>query len=277
VLPLFGSHLPSLEDARERFLTEGGVMIPRRNTLWACVVESAEAVQHLFGAWTNGNRGLSFDAARRYASNTWTRFRVSRENLLAEPQCWAEIEYDQSLSANRKGSPGFRIARRGTGHGLMLWFDTELADGIGYSNAPGAPNLIYGTAFFPWPGEVALDEGDCVSVSLRADLVGENYVWSWESRVAGAEAGELKAEFRQSSFMGKPLSTESLRRMADSFRPALGADGEIDRLVLERMNGERSLGEIARELTERFPERFRTAREALTRAGELSEKYSRRN
>jgi hypothetical protein len=43
------------------------------------------------------------------------------------------------------------------------------------------------------------------------------------------------------------------------------------------MNGERSLGEIARELAERFPQRFRAAREALTRAGELSEKYSRRS
>ena len=277
VLPLFGSHLPSLADARERFLAEGGVMIPRRDTLWACVVESPEAVQDLLGAWTNGNRGLAFDAARRYATNTWTRCRVNPENLLAEPQRWAEIDYAQSLPANRKGSPDFRIARRGTGHGLVLWFDTELAEGIGYSNAPGQPKLIYGMAFFPWPRDVALDDGDRVSVSLRADLVGEDYVWSWESRVAGAAAGELKAEFRQSSFMGKPLSPESLRRVADSFRPALGEDGEIDRLVLERMNGERSLGEIARELAERFPESFRTAREALTRAGELSEKYSRRS
>ena len=277
VLPLFSSHLPSLADARQRFLAEDGVMIPRRDTLWACVVESPQAVQDLLGAWTNGKRGLAFDAARRYATDTWTRCRVDPENLLAEPQRWTEIDYAQPLPANRKGSPAFRIARSGTGHGLVLWFDTELADGIGYSNAPGQPKLIYGMAFFPWPTHVALDDGDRVSVSLRADLVGEDYVWSWESRVTGAAAGELKVEFRQSSFLGKPFSPESLRRVADSFRPALGEDGEIDRLVLQRMNGERSLGEIARELEERFPERFRTAREALTRAGELSEKYSRRN
>ena len=276
VLPLFGSHLPSLADARDRFLAEGGVMIPRRDSLWACVVESPEAVQNLLGAWTNGNRGLVFDAARSYAINTWTRLRVNPENLLAEPQRWAEIDYAQPLPANRKGSNDFRIVRRGTGHGLVLWFDTELADGIGYSNAPGQPKLIYGMAFFPWPSDVALEEGDCVSVILRADLVGEDYVWSWESRVTGAAPGRCKAEFRQSSFMGKPLSRENLRRVADSFRPELDADGEIARLVLERMNGERSLGEIARELADRFPESFRTVREALTRAGELSEKYSRR-
>jgi len=276
VLPLFGSHLPSLADARERFLAEGGVMIPRRDTLWACVVESPEAVADLLGAWRSGRRGLTFDAARRYATNTWTRFRVDPGNLLAEPQRWAEIDYAQPFPANRKGSADFRIARRGTGHGLVSWFDTELAEGIGYSNAPGQPKVIYGMGFFPWPADVALEEGDRVSVSLRADLVGEDYVWGWDSRVAGAGAGEPKAAFRQSSFMGKPLSPESLRRVADSFRPALGEDGEIDRLVLERMNGKRSLGEIARELAERFPQRFGTSREALTHAGVLSEKYSRR-
>ncbi len=276
VLPLFGSHLPSLADAGERFLAEGGVMIPRRDTLWACVVESPDAVKGLLGAWTNGQRGLVFDAARRYATNTWTRSCVKPENLLAEPQRWAEIDYAQPLPANRARSTDFRIARRGTGHGVVLWFDTELVEGIGYSNAPGQPKLIYGMGFFPWPRDVALDEGDRVSVSLRADLVGEDYVWSWDSRVAGP-AGELKAECHQSSFMGKPRSPEGLRRVAEAFRPALGEDGAIDRLVLERMNGERSLGEIARELAERFPGSFRTVREALTRAGELSEKYSRRS
>ena len=37
-----------------------------------------------------------------------------------------------------------------------------------------------------------------------------------------------------------------------------------------------SNGEIARGLAERFPTRFKSPRDALTRVGELSEKYSRR-
>lgn len=277
VLPLFTAHLPSLADARERFLAEGGVTIPRRDTLWACVVESPQAVEELLGAWTGDKRGLTLDAARRYAANTWRRFRFPLESLLAQPQRWAEIDYAQPLPAYRKGSAGFDIARRGTGHGLAVWFDAELVDGIGYSNAPGQPELIYGMAFFPWPNGVALEEGDRVSVSLRADLVGEDYVWSWDSRVASAGPGLLKAEFRQSTFLGKPLSVDELRRVADAYRPDLGEEGEIDRFILEQMDGRRSLGEIAKELAGRFPMRFRSEEVALTRAGELSEKYSRRS
>lgn len=51
VLPLFHTHLPSISDARERFLAPGGTIIPRCDTLWAGVVESPEAVADLLGTW----------------------------------------------------------------------------------------------------------------------------------------------------------------------------------------------------------------------------------
>jgi hypothetical protein len=65
-----------------------------------------------------------------------------------------------------------------------------------------------------------------------------------------------------------------LRKLADTHVPALTKDGEVDRFILERMNGERSLGEIARQVVDRFPEWFNSWRGALTRVGELSRKYS---
>ena len=92
--------------------------------------------------------------------------------------------------------------------------------------------------------------------------------------------------------VGRQIAVEIVRRhrIVESYLvEALGltwdqVHDEADRLehavsdlVLERMNGERSLGEIARELAERFPESFPTVRHALTRAGELSQKYSRRS
>jgi len=39
-LPLFGLHLPSIVDARERFLAPAGTLIPLQDTLWAAVVEA---------------------------------------------------------------------------------------------------------------------------------------------------------------------------------------------------------------------------------------------
>ena len=43
VLPWFQQHIPSIIDARKRLLARGGVLIPRRDILWAAVVEAHEA------------------------------------------------------------------------------------------------------------------------------------------------------------------------------------------------------------------------------------------
>ena len=40
VLPLFGQHLPSIIDARRRLLAPEGNLIPKRDVLWAAVVET---------------------------------------------------------------------------------------------------------------------------------------------------------------------------------------------------------------------------------------------
>jgi hypothetical protein len=49
----------------------------------------------------------------------------------------------------------------------------------------------------------------------------------------------------------------------------------VDRFILAQMDGNAMLDEIALRTVEAFPERFRDARAALARAGDLSVKYSR--
>ena len=51
VLPWFEQHIPSIIDARERHLARGGVLIPKRDLLWAAVVEAPEQYEDLVGAW----------------------------------------------------------------------------------------------------------------------------------------------------------------------------------------------------------------------------------
>jgi protein arginine N-methyltransferase 1 len=166
------------------------------------------------------------------------------------------------------------MERVGTGHGLSVWFDTTLAEGVGFSNKPGEPELIYGTAFFPWIEPVSLATGDRIEVTLHADLVGEDYLWRWDTRVKD-DNGRVKADFKQSTLYGTPISPARLRKRADSYVPAITQDGEIDRFILSLMDGLAPQGDIARRVMERFPARFAKWQDALTRVGELSQKYSR--
>ncbi|OLE71907.1 MAG: hypothetical protein AUI36_01930, partial [Cyanobacteria bacterium 13_1_40CM_2_61_4] len=226
VLPLFQQHLPSIVDARSRLLQPGGNLIPKRDVLWAAVVETPRSYDQLMKPWERERFDLNMAAASQIVKNVWKEGRVTPDQLLTKPYRWATIDYLTVESPDVSGEMTFQVERPGTGHGFVLWFDAVLEEGIGFSNAPGQPELIYSSGFFPWSSPVTLDPADAVSVDLRADLVGSDYVWSWETRVHGKDPGQLKAHFRQSTFFGAPLSPTQLRKRGGRYQPALREDGE---------------------------------------------------
>ena len=275
VLPLFQHHILSIADARQRLLKPGGALIPQRDTLWAAIVTSDKLHAEYVAPWLDNPYGVEMRAGHRIVVNSWRKARVEPDQLLCEPQRWATLDYTSITNPNVSNTLTWTADRSGTGHGLGVWFDTELIDGIGFSNAPGQPELIYGMGFFPWQDAVAIESGDQITVTLEANLVGEDYIWRWNTQVLGrGSESPLKADFQQSTFFGAPLSPESLRKRADRYVPALNEDGQIDRLILDMMADGLSLGDIATQVSERFSHRFETWNAALTRVSDLSEKYS---
>jgi protein arginine N-methyltransferase 1 len=276
ILPLFENHLPSMMDARRRLLAPEGTLIPRKDILWAAVVEAPEAYARAVPLGYESVHGISMEAARSRIVNSSRKTCLKPENLLAAPCQWASLDYANLEGANVRGEVDWIVERPGTGHGLLLWFDTTLIEGVGFSNAPGQPELIYGQGFFPWVDSVPLAAGDVVEVTLRADLVGADYIWGWDSRVrSGGHDGQIKAEFRQTTFFGAKLSCAQLQKRAAAHRAALSEDGQIDRYILNNMDAVTSVGDLARKVAEEFPRNFPTWQDALTRVGDLAEKYSR--
>ncbi|HEX2077957.1 MAG TPA: 50S ribosomal protein L11 methyltransferase [Longimicrobium sp.] len=273
VLPLFQHHVPSIVDARERLMVPGGVLIPRSDTLRAAPVEAEEAHRKVVAPWDEHARGFRMDAPRRAAVNTWAKAEIDPARLVAEPRTWAVLDYRTIRDPDVRGTLAWTAARDAAAHGIAVWFDAEVAEGIGYTTGPEAPGSIYGTALFPWPHPVPLAAGDAVTVELQARLTGDDYVWVWETRVERGDGSRM--ELRQTTFLAQPLSAEALRRRAHDFRPVLGEDGRIDQAVLGMMDGGATLGDIARELQRRFPERFASWEEALSRAGRLSQACAR--
>jgi protein arginine N-methyltransferase 1 len=278
MLPMFQHHIPSIVDARQRLLAPGGQLIPQRDTLRAAVVEAPESYGPYTKPWDERPHGIDLAAGGRLARNAWRSYRAKPEQLLLPPQSWATLEYASVTQADVSGEIEWIVERPGTAHGLLVWFDGLLAEGAHFSNAPGEPELIYGRTFFPWSQPVALEPGDTVWVALAADLVGENYVWRWDTRIrARGQPEGTRASFQQSTFFGEPLSPAQLRRESSDHVPTLTEEGQIDSFMLSLMNGERSLASIAEQAATRFPHRFPDWHRALTRAGMLSVTYGRRS
>lgn len=276
VLPLFERHLPSIVDARRRFLGRGGALIPARDIVWLAVATATDLYEPYLHPWERNDHGLDLRAVRPLVTNGWHRCRVDRRQLLLEPQPWAALDYATLEHFDVTGSVTWVAADAGTAHGLVAWFDAELGPDVAFSNAPGAPEAIYGQAFFPLSDPVTLAAGDTVSVAVTATLVGRDYVWSWTTRVhGGGRGGQLKAEYRQSTFLGAPLSRATLARRSADHVPALTEEGRLELLILESLDAHLPLGRIADEVLAKFPAACSTWEAALTRVADASARYSR--
>ena len=275
VLPLFQHHLPSIVDARRRFLKQAGVLIPQRHVIWAAVADAPDLYEPYVAPWERHHHDLDMRVARWIGTNDWRKCRATRGHVLLKPQRWATIDFATIEHADLAGTLTWSASRGGTAHGVILWFDADLSDGVGFSNEPGALELIYGQAFFPWPDPVSLDVGDTVSVVLDATLVGDDYIWSWETCVReGDAAGRLKAEFHQSSFFAVPLSPAKVGRRAADHIPSLNDEGGLDQLILGLLDAHVPLGSVADHVLAKFPTRFSSRAAAMSHVADLSVKYS---
>jgi protein arginine N-methyltransferase 1 len=272
VVPWYQQHIPSLVDARNRLLAQGGTLIPQRDVLWAAIVDAPDRYEDVVGPWRSN--GLDLSAARRAITNTWRKTRLKADELLVEPLCWATLDYREIQSPDIRAEIVWQANRSGTAHGVAVWFDSDLVDEIGFSNRPGSPELIYGNGLFPFSQPVDVAEGDRIRVRLRADYVEDDYVWRWDTDFqAAGDSAAPKASFKQSTFFGVPLSLSHVRKGAADYTPALDRRGEVRSFIMQLMNGENSLAEIASQLTQRFPERYADANAALNEVAAVSREF----
>jgi type I protein arginine methyltransferase len=271
--PLYRQHIPSIVDARKRLLAAGGTLMPQRDRIWATILTDPVQYRRYLESWREWP-GLDMDAARNYVANTPLSTRPKPDQFLADPQRWATLDYRTIEDPNLTGRLEWRVSRAGPGHGVDLWFDATLGEGISYSAMPWHSDSVYPGLFLPFPEPLTLAEGDTVSVDLQASLIGGDYVWRWETRAwaQGDEASEI-ASFAQSTVHG--VLPAQLRRVTATHEPTLNEEGRLGALVLSRMSDRVALEQIAQEAQVQFPARFETLDEALDYVAELSFRYSK--
>lgn len=123
--------------------------------------------------------------------------------------------------------------------------------------------------FLPWLEPVSLREGEICSVELHSNLVGNDYVWRWETDLPASSAhGQLC--FRQSTFYGSLFPPSPLKKRTMDFVPVLNESGQAERWILQAMDGKRPLEAIAAEAARLFPHVFRRVEDAFNQAAEIA-------
>jgi type I protein arginine methyltransferase len=268
ILPLFGRSVATWIDARDRLLAPGGTMIPARETVFASVVEAPALHSQLVAPWSETVLGLDMRRGRRHVVSQICRAEFTPGDLLAPAVAWTTLDYLRIQRTDVSSRIVLEASRAGSAHGLGLWFESDLADGVRMTNAPGEPPLIFGNAYLPWPEPVEVSAGDVIEVEIAASPLDDRYLWRWDSRVSSK--GSERACFRQSQFDAVVIVPEKLKRQAASHVARLNEEGEMQRVALARMADGCTLGDIATELERRFPGRFPRWHDSLNWVGELA-------
>src|SRR5215475_4813128 len=101
VLPLFARHIPTIVDVRERWLVEGGIQVPREESIFAAVIESQSVWDRHFRGWT-ADVGVDFSPALQVLCGSFRRVVLGPETLLTDPARWASIDYRTVTSPNHE-------------------------------------------------------------------------------------------------------------------------------------------------------------------------------
>ncbi|HMJ13726.1 MAG TPA: 50S ribosomal protein L11 methyltransferase [Polyangiaceae bacterium] len=187
--------LTAVADAKVRLLAPSARIIPGRVELFAAPADAALAFEH-FDIWNDPRLGLNLSAVRRTVLATVYPFAADAGALLAQASRLATVELDGDIDARGSigGDATFCVQRSGTMHGLVGWFQAELAHGILLSNSPSSASNSWSQALLPVDPPLFVEPGD--TLDTRIDAIGDGSVWRWRVE---HRRGELALAVREHS------------------------------------------------------------------------------
>ena len=250
--------LSAMIDARTRLVRPGGRVIPARMQLCVAPVEAADLYEDKVNRWQRVTHGVDLAPIRDLAVNAMYPATLQPSHLLALPAPVCTLDFHTVTGLHLGGRVEMQAARAGTLHGVCGGIATTLADRVDIGNLPGDPGTSnFAHAFLPIETPVAVAEGDGLEIQVDS-YDGEEL--RWIVTITAARSGATR-RFTHSTFLSRTLSRETLRKRDPNYRPALGVRAQIERDLLNHIDGTRTVADLEQWLAGHG--RDRLARERL--------------
>ena len=166
----------TLNDARERYLKPGGVIIPGGVEQFVCPV-TAERLYKELTIWDDVGFGLDFAPARALSlNNIYVRW-LDPADLLDGARAarkWDEIDFMKRNKTSRAGEVSWVVEKAIRIYGLALWWRAELVKDLWLGTGPLDPRTHWEQLYLPVTAPMAFDAGDRLTVRLRSTTSFEN-------------------------------------------------------------------------------------------------------
>jgi len=221
--------------------------------------------QEVLGAWSVPHMGLDFGALRRFASNTiYTEHAHAwMPQLIASSQTAAVADFMTATDTHFDHTGSSVSNFDGECHGLLAWIRIRLG-GSWLGTGPMDPDVHWAPQYFPVDPFLAVRCGDVIQIHLQRPEFGH---WTWE-----VEAPEGRR--RHSTFLGRPLALQELRRLSPEYAPQLNTRGQAAKDVINRLDGDLPNSQIASLLLAKYPAQFRNKQSALEFVRGIARQYA---
>lgn len=172
--------LEPLIAVRDRFLEEGGIMIPSHVRLHAALLhDDAFFEEHSF--FRGNPYGIDFSSIADQPLRQSRCVRVEARQV-------ANVEFDlgtldmktvRSMPATLQGS--CKVDRAAMAYGVVAWFSCELSPGVGFGTGPHDPPTHWDQMLFPFPEPFILLPGRNIQLEIRPprEREDEDATWAW--------------------------------------------------------------------------------------------------
>lgn len=164
--------LPVVRHAKEHLLARGARQIPASARVKFALLESREIHRNNFAFETGG---LDISLFNRFSTREYFPVRLAtwRHELLSAPALAFDFDFLGELPTSRAATIPVHLARGGTVHGVVFWFELELGAGVQLSNAPGNTASHWMQAVQCFEAPISLPAGPA-SVEVSHD---ETSIW----------------------------------------------------------------------------------------------------
>jgi len=255
-------------DLETRWLKPGGRLLPPRARLWLAPVEDPEGHLRIDRFHWSKDRvfGIDFSSTRRRVFASAHSCKLGAGALLGAPELAHDYDLLHLKRVEVSATRTLPATRDGVVHGLLLWFELELA-GAWLGTGPLAPPSAWQQTLFPLATPLPVTAGAPIDIALQAAPLGEVLVWRWSVASGGRRVDANSLE-------GTPLRAEALALSRGDHVPAAAVELEIDRTILDAVDGRRTIGELAALLRTRFAARFADDEKAAQRVAHVLARYT---
>lgn len=276
ILPLLGNNIETIVDAKKRFLKKQGKLIPVSDNIYAAIVNSPKLYKDIINIWDNNQYQLSLKDEKNICLNSFYPENFKYSKLISDQKLWNIIDYSKLDNKDYSNKLEYNFSEKKTAHGFSVWFDSKLSPGVKLLNSPNVAGAkVYGRAFFPFLEPLSVNKGDKITIKLSANLVANEYIWSWQTEKYQKNIKEPLKKFNQSTFLSIPISPQLLLKRTQNYRTSLNESAMINLEVLKLFSNNKKVIDIAKTISKKFPNKFKNIDDAISLVGDLSIKYSK--